>query len=512
MRKITALAGIFLLASTINAAAAAAAGDNVRVWVEFEHGKAAAAERLLASENARVHFRFDDLDAFVVTVSPKVARRLAHNSLILSVTTDEKRYPMGQKVPYGIDSIQARKVWDADHDGVIDAGAPTGAGRMVCLIDSGIDIDHPDLAGVDIVGGYPDDWSTDNCGHGSHVAGTIAAMNNDIGVVGVSPGETSLYIVKVFGNETEGECDWTYSSTLVNAAQQCVAAGADVINMSLGGSAGLIEGRYFNKLISDMNVLPIAAAGNDGTTSYSYPASYDGVMSVAAVDEDNVVADFSQKNSAVEIAAPGVSVLSTVPYKYVSSVTVDETSYDSLPLTGSAKSAATGNLVDGGLCTEAGDWSGMVVLCERGDITFYEKAEAVIEGGGIAALIYNNASGNFSGTLGDDVTVEIPVASLSQEDGEVLASGSIGDSTKVKVKTKSDTYDYYSGTSMATPHVSGAAAVLLSIDPSLTAADVRAALDATALDIDESGVDDASGYGLVQMKAAMKHLEKQLNQ
>jgi len=504
MKQISTIVGAIALAASINVNAAS---DDVRVWVEFQPGKAAAAERLLARQHAKVHYRFDDLDAFVVSVRPKVAERLAHNSLVLSVTPDEKKYPMGQQVPYGIDSIQAREVWDANHDSVVDAGAPTGAGRMVCIIDSGIDIDHPDLAGLDVVGGYPDGWSTDNCGHGSHVAGTIAAVNNDIGVIGVSPGETSLYIVKVFGNETEGECAWTYSSTLVNAARHCVAAGADVINMSLGGGAGPIEKRYFNRLISDLNVLPIAAAGNDGTTAKSYPASYEGVMSVAAVDEDNVVADFSQKNDAVEIAAPGVQVLSTVPFKDVSTVTINEIVYDSRPLTGSAKATVTGDLVDGGLCTDAGAWDGMVVLCARGDISFYDKVAAVTSGGGVAALIYNNAAGNFNGTLGDGVEASIPAASLSQEDGQSLVADSLGASATVKVKTKYNTYAYYDGTSMATPHVSGAAAVLLSINPALTAADVRAAMDATALDIDAAGVDDASGYGLVQMYEAMQYLE-----
>ena len=102
----------------------------------------------------------------------------------------------------------------------------------VCVIDSGINAGHEDFRGVDIVGGFPKDkWFFDNCGHGTHVAGTIAAAQNDLGVVGVSPGKVSLFIVKVFGNDVQTSCTWSFSSQLMDAANRCADAGAKVISM-----------------------------------------------------------------------------------------------------------------------------------------------------------------------------------------------------------------------------------------------------------------------------------------
>jgi serine protease len=278
-------------------------------------------------------------------------------------------------------------VWDADRNGVIDDGAPTGAGRLVCVIDSGLKTSHEDFAGVNIVGGYPSGWNNDTCGHGTHVAGTIAAANNSLGVVGVTPGGVSLYIVKVFDG---ADCGWSYSSDLVAAANQCANAGANIISMSLGGTVkSKTEEKAFSNLYNQ-GILSVAAAGNDGNTRLSYPASYASVISVAAVDSDNVVADFSQQNSAVEISAPGVGVLSTVPWLSVSSVTVDGVAYEANHIEYAPYASASGTLVDGGLCTSTGAWNGRVVLCQRGDISFYDKVMNVQNSGGTAAVIYNN--------------------------------------------------------------------------------------------------------------------------
>jgi len=241
-----------------------------RVVVQFKAGHRAAVVQATETPGSQMHYEFDALNAVVMTLSASEIDRLRNDPNVLSVEEDVLRYPADQTIPYGIENIEARDTWDVNHDGQIDGNAPTGTGRTICIIDSGIDADHEDFAGVNIVGGYPAGWNVDNYGHGTHVVGTIAAANNSTGVVGVTPGTASLYIVKVFG-DTGG---WIYSSTLVDAALHCQSAGANIITMSLVGSHySSYENNAFQYLY-DQGLLIVAAAGNGGGTAYGYPASY----------------------------------------------------------------------------------------------------------------------------------------------------------------------------------------------------------------------------------------------
>ena len=497
MLRIVVLA---IMASLYVSSASAAAKQ--RVWIEVKPGKMAAVANALGQESSlERHYRFDAINAFVVSAPAGVIDRLRRNKRILSIEPDVKRYPMAQEVPYGIDMVRARDVWDLDRDGVIDSGAATGAGATVCIIDSGISAAHDDLAALNLVDGTPTGWDTDTCGHGTHVAGTIAAVHNDLGVVGVSPGQVNVLIGKVFDGP---ECAWSYSSTLADIAFQCAEAGANVINMSLGGgSAQTLEEAAFD-WIESVGTLSIASAGNSGTRAYNYPASYSSVVSVAAVDDTMSVARFSQKNDAVDLAAPGVGVLSTVPFTEQADLEVDGSAYEANALENAAYGMATGALAYGRLCKRSSSWSGRVVLCERGDNSFAEKIAAVEAGGGAAVVIYNNEPGAFLGTLGEDSS-SIPAISISQEDGSALLT-SVGVDATVTTMLEEYSYELYNGTSMSAPHVSGAAAVLFSSDPTLTGAEVREALTATAIDLGRRGVDDAYGYGLIDLYAAWQYL------
>ncbi|NPA07125.1 MAG: S8 family serine peptidase [Chloroflexi bacterium] len=514
---------LLALVAVFGWASARAANDQVRVWVEFRPGARGAVEQALRAAGAQFHYTFDRLNAFVVTVPEAALQGLRNNPNVVDIEEDVPRYLLrtpitapatrsttllpDQVVPYGVDMVQARDVWDANRDGVVDSGAPTGAGITVCIIDTGLYTDHEDFAGVNILGGYSqvgDPWDEDGAGHGTHVAGTIAAANNDLGVVGVTPGAVSLYIVKVFDNDGY----WTMSSDLVDAIYRCADAGANIVSMSLGGSqANGKEERAFNDLYNQ-GILFVAAAGNDGTTAYSYPASYDAVISVAALDSTGTVASFSQQNDQVELAAPGVDVLSTVPWIDLNTVTVDGVTYDANHIEYAARGTASGPLVDGGLCDSVGNWTGAVVLCERGDITFYEKVMNVQQGGGVAALIYNNEPGNFYGTLGDGNTSDIIALSLSQEDGQYLVANKLGATAEVvsSLTKPASGYEAWDGTSMATPHVSAVAALVWSAYPNLSNVDIRNALDATAKDLGDPGRDPAYGYGLVQAYDAIQYL------
>jgi subtilisin family serine protease len=237
----------------------------------------------------------------------------------------------------------------------------------------------------------------------------------------------------------------------------------------------------------------------------SYPASYNSVVSVGAVDAAKVVASFSQKNSQVELAAPGVGVLSTTPFK-PSSLGAGGNTWIGASLDGSARTDVSGALVNGGLCGATNDgWSGKVVLCQRGTNSFGDKVSKVQQSGGKGAAIYNNVPGGFAGTLNGTST--IPGISLSQEDG-VAALALVNQSSTLANSTGTGNgYEFYDGTSMATPHVSGVAALVWSFNPAWTNAQLRDALQKSAEDLGAAGRDTSYGFGLVRAKAALDHLQ-----
>jgi len=518
---IVSIALMFILVLGLVGVSQAAPDDNgkTRVFVQFAPNGKGAVEKALKNAGAEFHYEFDELNTFAVSLPSAALDGISRNPNVVLVEEDGLRFPIGitqsqemlslpvQEVPYGIDMVQARDVWDANRDGAIDSGAVTASNRKICIIDSGFYSAHEDFQGIS-VSGYNGNlaWNQDGSGHGSHVAGTIAAVNNALGVVGVTPGTVQLYIVRVFGDDGA----WAYSSSLIDAAYKCRDAGANIISMSLGGSrANNTEKNGFATLYNTNGILSIAAAGNAGTNANSYPASYDSVVSVAAIDSNKVVASFSQFNSQVELAAPGVGVLSTVPYLDNTSLTVGGVTYVASHIEFSARGNASGALANGGLCdsTNSG-WSGKVVLCERGVISFYDKVRNVQLSGGAAAAIYNNAPGGFVGTLGEGNSSTIVGISLSQEDGQFLVANRVGQTASVtsSFTQPASGYEYYDGTSMATPHASAVAALVWSSKPTATNAEIRAVLQQTAQDLGAAGRDNYYGYGLVQAKAAIDAL------
>ncbi|MGI6259395.1 MAG: S8 family serine peptidase [Anaerolineaceae bacterium] len=514
---------ILMLLASVASPVVADPPETARIWVSYKDSSGPDVLKMLTGNGAKVHYDFPELGAYVVSVPAAALNGILNNPFVIDVEEDALRYPIrsmesqvtseaysvleqtGQIVPYGIDLVQARDVWDANRDGVVDTGAPTGANRTLCIIDSGYYQGHEDLPNA--VGGYSqvdDDWSRDGNGHGSHVGGTITAENNPYGVVGVTPGTVNLYIVKFFNDSGQA----TYASNLVDALSRCRNAGANVVSMSLGGSRYVRAENTAFQNAYNAGVLSIAAAGNSGNTALSYPASYTSVMSVAAVDSNMNWASFSQYNNQVEIAAPGVSVLSTVPYLDTNKVTVSGVEYNGGHLEYSARGTASGALADGGLCGTTGSWSGKVVLCQRGEYDFFTKVNNVKNSGGVAAIVYNNVPGDFGGTLGDGNSSSIIGVSLSQEAGQFLVANRLGQTATVSSSftQPASGYEYYDGTSMATPHVSAVAALVWSAAPNKTNVEIREALTTTALDLGAAGRDVYYGYGLVQAKAAVDFL------
>lgn len=494
-RSLSALAAAMAAFGLLSTAAAAA--DTTRVIVVFKPGAAGHVRAAAAAVKGTVKHQIFGMDAMAIEVPLQALQGLARNPNVEYVEEDVKRYLLatasaaaaGQVVPYGIKMVQADQLPDTQ-----------AANRKVCIIDSGYDLQHEDLNGNDVAGEYDSGtgwWYTDENHHGTHVAGTIAAIDNATGVVGVAPNRRlKLHIVKVF--DAEG---WAYSSTLATAANKCAAAGANVISMSLGGArANKTEQRAFDTLASQ-GVLSIAAAGNDGNTRMSYPASYNSVMSVAALDENMQWASFSQYNKQVEIAAPGVAVLSTVPMGQgsESSLVVGTTTYAPGGMDGSPKTSASGGLADFGLGDAVNPaMAGKVCLIQRGSIDFATKVSNCQASGGVGAVVYNNVAGGFGGTLGTTVT-HIPSVTASDTEGAQLKT-QLGATATVSVKASN--YAFYDGTSMATPHVSAVAALVWSHFPGCTGAQMRTSLDLSARDLGAPGRDTKFGYGLVQARAA----------
>ena len=481
----------------------------LRVIVAYKSGAETAARAAIAAAGGRVVVDLSDDNAVSVELPARALAALQRNAAVDYVEDDPLRYAFGpfgarpgrrvttasggtQTTPYGIAMVQADQLSDS-----------LASDRKLCIVDSGIDRAHEDLNGINVDGvnlTTSGDWFTDEASHGTHVAGTIAAINNTRGVVGVLPNQhISIYIAKVF--DASGSAP---SSVIVQGMQSCLRAGANVVSMSLGGSqASRTEQRIVDRL-AKRNTLVIAAAGNAGTSAVSYPAGFANVMSVAAIDSNKVVANFSQFNADVEIAGPGVDVISTVPVgsQVGASLTVGVSPYSVLPIEGSPKTSASGPLADFGLgdTAVAGSMSGKICLISRGSITFDVKVLNCQTSGGLGAVIYNNAAGDLNATLGATVTT-IPSATATQADGTTMLT-QLGQQAALAVFPSPDAYASYSGTSMATPHVSGVAALVWSYFTHCTASQIRDSLDKSAQDLGDVGRDIHYGFGLVQAKTA----------
>ena len=256
-----------------------------------------------------------------------------------------------------------------------------GDGVTVAVVDTGVDAAHPDLAGVVLPGtdlvAPGGDGSADGNGHGTHVAGIVAAVaDNGQGVAGLAQG-VRILPVRVLDDSGAG-----WSSDIAKGIIWATDHGAAVINLSLGDHTSDQVTATAVQYAEDHDVVVVAAAGNDRQNGdpVTYPAAYPGVIGVAATDSQDAVAAFSETGSFVDLAAPGVHIASTYP----------------------------------------------------------------------------------------------PA-----------------------------TYVYLSGTSMATPFVSAAAALLKAADPQLTPAQATSALESSAGDLGPAGRDDDFGYGLVDPAAAL---------
>ncbi len=258
------------------------------------------------------------LNGFAARVPAQALAGLRRNPRVASVEPDLP-VSAAASLPTGVDRIGAEEV----------AGAGSGAGMPVAVLDTGIAA-HPDLT---IAGGYnctssdPSAWA-DRHGHGTHVAGTIGASG---GIVGVAPG-TPLYAVKVLGDDGGGAWSW-----IICGLDWAAKHGIRVANLSLGGASTDDPSRCGSSSLHQavcnavaQGVRLVVAAGNENADAGAYvPAKYDQVTTVSALADsdgctggaggatdfgpDDTRASFSNRGAAVDIAAPGVGIESTVP-------------------------------------------------------------------------------------------------------------------------------------------------------------------------------------------------------
>jgi subtilisin family serine protease len=207
----------------------------------------------------------------------------------------------------------------------VDSGMDLAREIKVAVLDTGIDVDHPDLPGGEIVYNYnypnagASTSSQDVVGHGTHVAGTIRAVNNGIGINGICGCKLSAY--KIFSDQVDylpppfGYFAYLVDPILYRAAlAACLDAGVAVINLSIGGygAPDTAEKLLFQELLAGGTAI-VAAMGNDNTSQKSYPAAIPGVIAVAATKANDVRAGFSNYGAHVALSAPGVGIWSTLP-------------------------------------------------------------------------------------------------------------------------------------------------------------------------------------------------------
>jgi subtilisin family serine protease len=201
------------------------------------------------------------------------------------------------EVPWGVKRVNAPAAWDCT----------AGRGVKVAIIDTGMDYTHPELA-PNYKGGYNAIVSTaspmDDHGHGTHVSGTIGAVRDSNGVVGVAP-EASLYAVKVLDKNGSGQYSW-----IIAGIDWAITNHMNVINMSLGGGQGNEALKQVMQKAGEAGVTVVCAAGND-SGPVNYPAKYPQAIAVSASDSSDKIASFSSRGAEIAVIAPGVNIYST---------------------------------------------------------------------------------------------------------------------------------------------------------------------------------------------------------
>jgi subtilisin family serine protease len=412
----------------------------------------------------------------------------------------------GEKTPYGVLLVNAPAVWNE---------AQYGRGVRVLVLDSGVDRDHPALSGNyekgrnfmnDNNGPYPE---FDSLGHGTHVAGTLLAQMSEGGFTGVAP-QATLLAGRVCG---ELGCS---SASIVAGILWAVEEGVDVVNMSLGGPFSTLSQKIALEKAELAGVTVVAASGNDGQGQVSYPAAHSTVLAVGAVNANSEKAPFSNWGPDLDVMAPGVAVMSSVPVGSGREAVVEVIHQDQTypvaakgflggkdviePVTASVLYAGLGRPEN----FSGKDFRGKFALIQRGEITFVEKVKNALAANAAGVVFFNNQPGLVQGSAQiDGQNVSIPVVMIEKETGEALVAAQEQQMQfSLKLQTLVTDYAAFDGTSMASPHAAGVVALLKARFPNAKPAQIRQALKVSAKAIFPND-QNQTGSGLIDAAAAM---------
>ena len=310
---LTAVITLVVASLGVSPLSSSAAEQPVRKIVVFKPGvlSDSARENLISKFGGAKIKNLDLIGAKAVYLPPKAEAALARQAGVLRIDDDvvvealirggiaAKPTPTqpSEVLPWGVNRIDADLVW----------GTTTGDPIKVAIVDTGIDVKHPDLidnlkGGVSAVG-YTSSYNDDN-GHGTHVAGIAAAIDNEIGVIGVGP-KIDLYAVKVLNRRGSG-----YLSDVIEGLDWAISNGMQVVNMSLGTASNVLLFQEAVQRVNAAGIVQVAAAGNN-YGAVIYPAAYSEVIAVSATDSSDAIASWSSRGPEIDLAAPGVSIYST---------------------------------------------------------------------------------------------------------------------------------------------------------------------------------------------------------
>jgi serine protease len=388
---------------------------------------------------------------------------------------------------YGVAVVRAASLWSVTK----------GSGVKVGIIDTGIDLNHPALQAA-YRGGYdfvhndstPEEEGTE--GHGTFVAGVILQ---------VAP-EAEIYALKIFGKE-----DSFNTSDLVDAIDWAIAHHLDVLNMSFALKTQFSNAQSALDRAEAAGIIVVAAAGNASSSSVDFPAAFDTAIAVGAIDAHQTVATFSNHGPELDLAAPGVDVYSLAMHGTGLVATISGDSMPTISATafaGTRTGDVTGILLDCGIGRVdqiPPTLSGNVALLRMSSaIAFGSALGNVINAHPAGIVVVNTEARDYYSTV-NPAGVAPPTASIGSDDAERLTSGS----TVHLVEAFGD-YRFGYGTSFASPHVAGVAALLRGLAPDARPSTIRNVLAMSARDAGTTGRDDYYGSGIVDAYAAAQLL------